>query len=79
MTRWASAKFAALVDFVFNAGTAFESSTLLRNLNAENFARAAAQFDVWDHAGAAVIAGLLRRCHAETALFNSGTSGPQNR
>lgn len=71
-------EFDALVDFVFNLGAgAFESSTLLRDLNAGDFTSAAAQFDVWDHAGGAVVAGLLRRRQAETALFQSGETTPQ--
>lgn len=71
-------EFDALVDFVFNLGRgAFAGSTLLRNLNAGNFAASAAQFDLWDHAGGQVVAGLLRRRQAETALFKQGLS-PQN-
>ncbi|MGA2729140.1 MAG: lysozyme, partial [Terracidiphilus sp.] len=55
-------EFDALVDFVFNLGAgAFKGSTMLRNLNAGNFTSAAAQFDLWDRAGGAVVAGLLRR------------------
>lgn len=70
-------EFDALVDFVFNLGTgAFESSTLLRDLNAGDFSAAAGQFDLWDHAGGAVVAGLLRRRQAETALFETGGSAP---
>jgi len=72
-------EFDALVDFVFNLGRgAFESSTLLRELNTGNFAAAAAQFDLWDRAGGAVVAGLLRRRQAETGLFSSTPPGPQN-
>jgi lysozyme len=67
-------EFDALVDFVFNLGVgAFTGSTLLRDLNAGNISDAAAQFDLWDHAGGAVVAGLLRRREAETAMFNAGT------
>jgi lysozyme len=47
-------------------------------LNAGNFAAAAAQFEVWDRAGGAVVAGLLRRRQAEAALFNNTSSGTQN-
>ena len=66
-------EFDALVDFVFNLGAgAFQKSTLLHLLNAGDFAAAAAQFAVWDRAGGAVVAGLLRRRQAETALFNEG-------
>ncbi|HVW78097.1 MAG TPA: lysozyme [Alloacidobacterium sp.] len=68
-------EFDALVDFVFNLGRgAFAGSTLLRDLNAGNFTTAAAQFDLWDHAGGQVVAGLLRRRQAETALFERGLS-----
>jgi lysozyme len=71
-------EFDALVDFVFNLGAgAFRGSTLLRVLNTGDFAAAAAQFDAWDRAGGAVVAGLLRRRQAETALFQTGDSGPQ--
>jgi len=61
---------AALQDFIYNLGVgAFGSSTLLRKLNAGDYDGAAAQIDLWDHAGGRVIAGLLRRRQAETALF----------
>jgi GH24 family phage-related lysozyme (muramidase) len=41
-------QFDALVSFCFNVGIgAFQSSTLVRKLNAGDFAGAAAQFDVW--------------------------------
>jgi len=71
-------EFDALVDFVFNLGAgAFTGSTLLRDLNAGDFTATAAQFDLWDHAGGAVVAGLLRRRQAEEALFNTGDSTTQ--
>jgi lysozyme len=77
--RLSQEEFDALVDFVFNLGRGrFEGSTLLKELNAGNFAAAAAQFEAWDRAGGAVVAGLLRRRQAETALFNTGGSGTQN-
>jgi lysozyme len=61
---------AALQDFVYNLGIGnFESSTLLRKLNAGDYAGAAAQIDLWDHAGGRVVAGLLRRRQVGTALF----------
>ena len=66
---------AALHDFIFNLGWGnFASSTLLRKLNAGDYAGAADQIDRWDHAGGKVLAGLLRRRQAETDLFNSGTN-----
>jgi len=73
------AEFDALVDFVFNLGKgAFEGSTLLKQLNAGNYQAAAAQFDNWDHAGGAVVAGLLRRRQAETARFDSETASVED-
>lgn len=73
-TELAQNEFDALVDFVFNLGQgAFTGSTLLRDLNAGSFSDAATQFDAWDHAGGAVVAGLLRRRQAETDLFNAST------
>ena len=70
-------QFDALVDFVFNLGSAnFQSSTLLRLLNAGNFAGAANEFPKWNHAGGVVVAGLTRRRLAEQALFNQIVSVP---
>lgn len=78
-TPLSQSKFDALVDFVFNLGVGpFTKSTLLRDLNVGNFAGAAAQFDFWDHAGGAVVAGLLRRRQAKTALFSDGQSHQEN-
>jgi lysozyme len=72
-------EFDALVDFVFNLGRgAFQSSQLLRELNAGNLAAAATQFDMWDRAGGAVVAGLLRRRQAETALFSASHPAQKN-
>lgn len=72
-------EFDALTDFVFNLGSGnFTGSTLLRDLNAGNFTAAAAQFDLWDRAGGTVVAGLLRRRQAETAIFSGGNSASQS-
>jgi lysozyme len=69
-------EFDALVDFVFNLGRgAFAGSTLLKNLNAGQFDAAATQFDLWDHAGGQVVAGLLRRRQAEQAMFQGQPAG----
>jgi lysozyme len=63
-------QFDALVDFVFNAGAGnFSGSTLLRNLNAGNYAAAAAQFARWVHAGTQTRPGLVARRKAEQRLF----------
>ena len=72
-------EFDAMVDFVFNLGAeAFRGSTMLRDLNAGDFTAAASQFDLWDRAGGAVVAGLLRRRQAEADLFNSGDASTQS-
>lgn len=66
-------EFDALVDFVFNVGSGnFASSTLLKDLNANNLAAAADEFPKWDLAAGQVVAGLLRRRMAEQAEFTSG-------
>lgn len=63
-------QFDALVDFCFNAGRGnFLSSSLLRDVNRGAFGSAGAQFGLWVHAGAKVVAGLVRRRAAEAALF----------
>ena len=62
----------ALEDFIYNLGAGnFRSSTLLKKLNAKDYAGAAAEFDKWDHGGGRVLAGLLRRREAETKLFET--------
>lgn len=60
----------ALVSFTYNLGAAnLESSTLLRKLNAGDYAAAADQFPRWNKAGGKVLVGLTRRREAERALF----------
>jgi lysozyme len=64
-------EFDALSDFIFNVGSGnFASSTMLKLLNDNEIAAAAAQFDLWDHASGKVVAGVLRRREAETNEFN---------
>lgn len=65
-------EFNALVDFDFNEGSGhFASSTMLRLLNAGDYAGAAAEFDKWDLVGGTVVAGLLRRRQAEAQEFDA--------
>jgi lysozyme len=65
-------EFDALVDFAFNCGNGnLNTSTLLRLLNAGDYANAANEFVKWDHAGGKEVAGLLRRRLAEKAEFQS--------
>ena len=63
-------QFDALVSFTYNLGPgALEKSTLLRLLNAGDYAGAASQFGRWINAGGKPLAGLVRRRAAERALF----------
>ncbi len=65
-------QFDALVDFVFNLGSGnFQSSTLLRKLNAGDYTGAAAEFPKWNHSNGVEVAGLTRRRLAEQQLFNT--------
>ncbi len=62
--------FDALVDFAFNLGVAaLSGSALLRYVNAEDFAAAAAEFPRWDHVKGRTLPGLLLRRQAEARLF----------
>src|SRR5471030_715674 len=60
----------ALMSFTYNLGaTNLGSSTLLRLLNAKDYAGAAEQFPRWNKAGGQVLNGLVKRRAAERALF----------
>lgn len=68
-------QFGALVSFTYNLGPGnLRSSTLLRKLNAGDYAGAAAEFPRWNRAGSKVLAGLTRRRAAERALFEKPVS-----
>lgn len=68
-------QFDALVDFAFNVGiTNFRNSTLLKEVNEGRFPEVLAQFDLWDHCGGVINAGLLRRRNAEAAEFGGEIS-----
>lgn len=63
-------QYGALTSFAFNLGIAnLRSSTLLKLLNAGNFAGAADQFLRWCHANGQALPGLLKRRNAERSLF----------
>lgn len=63
-------QFGALVSFTFNLGQgALGGSTLLRVLNAGDYAGAASQFLKWVHAGKEVLPGLVTRRTKERDLF----------
>ncbi|ELP5716667.1 lysozyme [Enterobacter asburiae] len=65
-------QFDALVSFAYNLGSrSLSTSTLLRKLNAGDYAGAADEFLRWNKAGGKVLNGLTRRREAERALFLS--------
>ena len=64
-------QFDALVSFTFNLGCgALNRSTLLRLLNAGEYARASEQFLLWDKAGGKPVAGLSIRRQEEKRMFD---------
>lgn len=70
-------QFDALVDFTFNLGCAsLVQSSLLRLVNAGDFAGAAQQFLRWNKAGGQVLKGLTVRRQAEMDLFNMRVAQP---
>uniref|UniRef100_UPI000225FC22 lysozyme n=1 Tax=Paracoccus sp. TRP TaxID=412597 RepID=UPI000225FC22 len=71
-------QFGALVSFTYNLGAGnLTSSTLLRKLNAGDYAGAAAEFPTWNKAGGKVLNGLVRRRAAERALFEKPVTVPE--
>ena len=63
-------QFDALVSFAFNVGANnLKSSTLLKKLNAGDFAGAAQEFQRWNKAQGRVLPGLTRRRACEALLF----------
>ncbi|MCK7002052.1 lysozyme [Enterobacter kobei] len=65
-------QFDALVSFTYNLGArSLSTSTLLRKINAGDYATAADEFLRWNKAGGKVLNGLTRRREAERALFLS--------
>jgi lysozyme len=72
-------QFDALVSFAYNCGDgALAKSTLLRKLNAGDYAGAAAQFAAWNKGGGRVLPGLTRRRAAEAALFRAPDISPKS-
>lgn len=61
---------AAIEDFIYNVGAGnFREKSLLRLINQNQWALAAKQFELWDHADGKVMSGLLRRRLAEEQTF----------
>lgn len=70
--RLKQGEFDALVSLAYNLGArSLSTSTLLRKLNAGDYAGAADEFLHWNKAGGKVLNGLTRRREAERALFLS--------
>jgi lysozyme len=67
-------QFGALVSFTYNLGAAnLKKSTLVKKLNAGDYAGAANEFGKWNKAGGKVLKGLTIRRAAEAALFRDGS------
>ena len=63
-------QFDALVAWVYNLGSSnLQASTLLKVLNAGDYAGVPAQMLRWNKAGGKVLEGLTRRRQAEADLF----------
>lgn len=80
-------QFDAMVSIVYNTGpggpkrdgiirlASGTPSTLLRKLNAGDYAGAAAQFPAWNRSGGRVMKGLQRRREAERLVFEGVDAG----
>lgn len=65
-----SNQFSALVSFCYNVGpTAFRASSVLKAVNAQQWAEVPRRLALWNKAGGKVLPGLVRRRAAEAALF----------
>lgn len=65
-------QFDALVDFAYNAGAKnLLTSTLLKKLNAGDYAGASREFSKWVYGGGKKLNGLVKRREAERQLFIS--------
>ena len=70
-------QFDALVSLVFNIGSGnFAKSTLLKFLNAGDYAQAAGQFARWSLVDGRRLSGLVKRREAETQLFITQAKAP---
>jgi len=61
----------AIVDFVYNLGIGrWQTSTLKRKINAQEWEAAQEQLMLWTKGGGKVLPGLLKRRQAECSLLN---------
>ena len=65
-------QFDALVSFDFNTG-ALDRSNVLINVNLGHYPAVQNSLGMWVHGGGHIMPGLVRRRHAEWAMFNTGT------
>lgn len=66
-------QYDALISLCFNIGVAaFKTSTLLRKLNAKDYAGAAAEFPRWNKQNGKELHGLTLRRKAEAEMFKNG-------
>ena len=71
-------QYAALVDFVFNVGSGnFKKSTLLKEVNAEQYDKVPFQLRRWVRAGGEVWQGLVTRREREIDLYLEDTAIPR--
>lgn len=67
--------WAACYSLAYNIGTAaFAKSTLVRRINARDWAACPAAFKMWRNGGGRVLTGLLNRRIDESALFMRGVA-----
>jgi lysozyme len=65
-------QYDALVSFCYNCGEGnLAKSTLLKKVNAGDFAGAAQEFHKWNKGGGKVLPGLVRRRASESLLFQN--------
>lgn len=65
-------QYAALCSFCYNVGfTAFKNSTLLADINKNDFTSATSQFLLWNKSGGQVVTGLTNRRSMEAKIFNT--------
>ena len=65
-------QFDALVAWTFNLGpTNLKSSTMLKELNAGNYAKVPSEMKRWNKAGGDTLEGLIRRREAEGLLWEN--------
>lgn len=70
-------QYGALVSFCYNVGEGnLSKSTLVKKVNAGDFAGAAKEFAKWNKAGGKELKGLTRRRTAEASLFLRGSGKP---